>query len=148
VQRDLFPAEMDEDAVYDKPYRGFGRNAPYRLVVSKKKDQQDNFKPERSGKKWVHSFKLGPKKGALANVPEDEEVFPVSTWFKEFLKDNVQHLMLDSKKLSQASPPGAPATYLPDGSNLPWVVERLKRDHPVAFKDWIDHVRTALSDLD
>lgn len=147
-QRDLFPAELHEEAVYDKGFKGSGRNAPYRLVVSKKMDQQDNFKPERSNKKWVNSFKLGPKKSALANVPEDEGLFPVSTWFKEFLKSNVQHLMLDGKKLSQASPPGSPATYLPDGSNLPWVVERLKKDDPQAFNDWIDHVRTALRDLD
>jgi predicted ATPase len=35
-----------------------------------------------------------------------------------------------------------------DGSNLPWVVESLRKQHPERFKLWVDHVRTALRDLE
>jgi predicted ATPase len=36
---------------------------------------------------------------------------------------------------------------LPDGSTLPWVVDRLASREPARFKDWINHVRTALPEL-
>src|SRR5208283_3092938 len=35
-----------------------------------------------------------------------------------------------------------------DGSNLPWVVEELKRGDEGRFRDWIRHLRTALPDLE
>ena len=36
---------------------------------------------------------------------------------------------------------------MPDGSNLPWVVHALERDHPDKLKDWVCHVREALPDV-
>ena len=40
----------------------------------------------RTGTGWDHAFKLGPRKSALANLPEDESRFPVATWLKRLLK--------------------------------------------------------------
>lgn len=37
--------------------------------------------------------------------------------------------------------------YLPDGSNLPFVVWRLKKDSPARFDRWVAHVREALPDI-
>jgi len=39
---------------------------------------------KESGKGWAPSFKLGPRKSALGNLPEDESKFPVSSWLKNF----------------------------------------------------------------
>lgn len=59
----------------------------------------------------------------------------------------VQALALHSEKMRQPSPPKAPKFFLPDGSNLPWVVDLLAKKHRQRFSDWIHHVRTALPDL-
>jgi len=80
-------------------------------------------------------------------LPEDETKFPVATWFKELLMAGVQTLALNSERMRRPSAPGAPKFFLPDGSNLPWVVEVLARKHRQRFGDWIAHVRTALPDL-
>lgn len=143
----MFPDLADEDAVFDKPFPRPKKTAsPYRLVISKAKN--DTFKPERSNERWTYSFGTGPKKSALGNLPEDEDKFPVCTWLKNFLQNNVQHLLLDSRKLRSTSPPaGGEHTYLPDGSNLPWMIEDLQKRDTVAFQRWVRHVRTALPDL-
>ncbi len=46
-----------------------------------------------------------------------------------------------------ASPPGQVRAFKSDGSNLPWVVEDLKRRNEPRYHDWIGHVRTAFPDI-
>jgi predicted ATPase len=122
-----------------------------RSVLMKKKGGNDNFYSEasaESGKGWFPSIKLGPKKSALGNLPEDEAKFPVSTWLKAFLSQGVQPLILNSLLIRKASAPGQGKVFRPDGSNLPWVVSELQKRNPERIKDWIQHVRTALPDLE
>ncbi len=45
------------------------------------------------------------------------------------------------------SPPGSSRQFLPDGSNLPWVVHALEEANKERFDHWIDHFRTAIPDL-
>lgn len=120
-----------------------------RTIINK--GENDNFYSEvhpKSGKGWAPSFKLGPQKSALGNLPEDESKFPVSTWFKTLLKEGVQKLMLNSLALRNASPPGQPRGFKPDGSNLPWVINNLAEKHPDKFKSWLEHLQTALPELE
>lgn len=122
-----------------------------RTIVSKVSGQNDNFHSEvvkKSKKEWVHSFKLGPHRSALANLPEDESRFPVATWLKKTLNSGIQQLMLNSLLLRRASPPGQSYSFKPDGSNLPWVIESLWQNHPEKFQQWLDHIRTSLPDIE
>jgi predicted ATPase len=105
----------------------------------------DYFRSEVSD--WNNLFRLGPHRSALASIPEDEERFPVSIWFRSLLLEGVQRMALDGRALRQPSPPGAPERFLPDGSNLPWVVERLRQASPDRYRQWLAHVRTALPDV-
>jgi AAA domain, putative AbiEii toxin, Type IV TA system/AAA ATPase domain len=120
-------------------------------VVRKKYEGNDNFYSEVSEKRgkggWAPSFRLGPKKSALGNMPEDENSFPISTWLREMLITGTQALMLNSMSLRQSSAPGRGYDFRPDGSNLPWVVHRLRANSPEQFTRWIEHVGTALVDL-
>ena len=102
---------------------------------------------ERDGR-WAPSFKLGPRKSTLANLPEDEENFPVSSWFKQLLCNGVEQIILNSLLIRKASQPGQGRGFRPDGSNLPWVVESLEKANPAKLKEWLAHVRTALPDLE
>lgn len=117
-----------------------------RKALNKTPGGNDNYYPE--GKKsWVPSFRLGPTKSALANLPADLASFPACTWFKELLEKGVQNLVLNSQKIRHPSPPGLGRRFQTDGSNLPWVVDDLRKD-PKRFTAWLRHVRTALPDIE
>lgn len=123
-----------------------------RRIVRKVYDGNDNFYSELQTKRgkggWAPSFRLGPRKSALANMPEDERSFPVSTWLRETLTTGTQRLMLNSMALRRSSRPGQGKAFLPDGSNLPWVVQDLADDDEERLKEWVAHLRTALPDLE
>ena len=123
-----------------------GTKRNWKKIVNKVKGGNDNFYAETKG--FDHAFKLGPQKSALGNLPEDETKFPVATWLKRTLLDGIQTLMLNSEMMRRPSPPGMPKHFRTDGSNLPWVVERLSKEYPDKFDDWIEHLRTALPDIE
>lgn len=140
-QRTLFPMETDApETILARQSRSM------KTVVNKVPDGNDNFYDE-TGKGWDHAFKLGPRKSALASLPEDETKFPVAAWLKKVLVEGVQELFLQSWMMRRASPPGQPRGFQPTGANLPWVLERLRAQDPVRFSEWIAHVRTALPDV-
>src|SRR5262249_16181856 len=89
----------------------------------------------------------GPTRSALANLPEDESRFPVGTWVKRTLIEGLQRVVLSAEAMRAPSAPGSPRTFLPDGSNLPWVVEALSAPDPQRFQRWLRHVQTALPEL-
>jgi predicted ATPase len=116
-------------------------------VINKVSGGNDNFKPE-VGKAWAPAYKLGPRKSALGNLPEDESKFPVATWLRRLLTEGVQQFVLNSLLIRKASPPGQVRGFKPDGSNLPWVLDALQRNHPDNFQSWLEHLQTALPDLE
>jgi predicted ATPase len=121
-----------------------------RTIVNKVPGGNDNYYSEvyhESGKGWAPAFKFGPRKSALGNLPGDESKFPVSTWLKDLLSEGVQQFILNSMLIRLASPPGQVRKFKPDGSNLPWVIHRLKQKSPDNFQDWICHLQTALPDI-
>lgn len=146
-QRGLFPMSPAPPATLIT-----GKNSrDIRTVLNKVPGGNDNFYSEtyeERGKGWVPSFKLGPRRSALSNLPEDESKFPVTTWFRNLLANGQQQFMLNSLLIRRASPPGQVRGFKPDGSNLPWVIERLKASDPTRFADWIGHLQTALPDIE
>lgn len=122
-----------------------------RTAVHKVHGGNDNFYSESyqaSGKGWAPAFKLGPRKSALGNLPEDESKFPVTTWLKRLLAEGVQPVILNSLLIRKASPPGQTRGFKPDGSNLPWVIDHLQKTARSRFEDWMKHLRTALPDIE
>jgi predicted ATPase len=142
-QRSLFPVEPTAPETIISSIR----IKKTKTVINKVIGGNDNYHDE-TGKGWDHSFKLGPRRSALGNLPEDESKFPVSTWLKGILIEGVQKLVLNSVLMRKPSPPGQPKRFRPDGSNLPWVIESLKNDLPEQYQEWISHIRTALPDVE
>jgi len=145
-QRSLFPAPPEAPESLVHPPR---KRTPegWKKVLSRGEEaDRVTFSAETSG--WQNPFRLGSDKTALASLPEDEERFPVATWFRQFLQDGVQRLVLSSEAMRRPSPPGRVRSYLPDGSNLAHVVHRLESESPDRLADWVRHVREALPDLD
>jgi len=116
-------------------------------IVNKVYGGNDNFYDE-TGKGWDHAFKLGPRKSALGNLPDDETKFPVATWLKDILINGIQQLTLNSLLMRKPSPPGQTRRFRPDGSNLPWVMDTLATSTPNKYREWIAHLQTAFPDLE
>ncbi|MFP4058356.1 MAG: methylation-associated defense system AAA family ATPase MAD3 [Candidatus Brocadiia bacterium] len=136
----LFPAPgQPRKSIFLRSTKG------WKTLINKVPGGNDNFYSETGS--WDHAFKLGPRKSALANVPDDETKFPVATWFKQLMMQGVERLALNSAAMRRPCPPTVPRTFLPDGSNLPWVVQQLESKHEDLLGEWVRHVATALPDL-
>jgi predicted ATPase len=144
--RNLFPHRPNPaDSLVSPEFSRGGRK------VIEKLEGKDNFIAEvEEGNRiaWAPSFKLGPRRSALGNLPEDESKFPVATWLKALLTEGVRAFTLNSQLIRRASPPGQVRGFKSDGSNLPWEIHRLRSTSLVRFKDWIAHLQTALPDIE
>lgn len=146
-QNNLFPESVEPPKSILQPKSQKG----VRSIFTKAKGGNDNYYSEvedRSGKGWMPAFKLGPKKSTLSNLPEDESRFPVATWLKGLLSEGIQKLVLNSELIRKASPPGQGRGFNTDGSNLPWVIDDLKKKDNDNFIDWLSHLQTALPDIE
>ncbi len=146
AQRALFPMPPSPRETIGIPS---GKKAPagWRRVLNRVAETgSDYFRSENSD--WNIFLRLGPRRSALANLPEDEEKFPISIWFRRLLLEGVQRLALNSAALRRPSPLGSPRHFQPDGSNLPLVVNDLEDRAPERLQEWIAHLRTALPDLE
>ncbi len=126
------------------------RQSSEKVILKKNPAGNDSFNNEFTtvpSKGWSPSFKLGTHKSALRFLPADEEVAPITLWFRQLLATGIQPIMLNSIALRDPSQPSKANGFLPDGSNLPWVIARFRQERPDAFRDWIAHLRTALPDL-
>jgi len=144
---ELFPV----DAVAPKTIMTPKTRPGFQTVVRKVPNGNDNFYSEvreESGKGWFPSVRLGPHKSILGNLHEDESKFPAATWLKELLSGGVQSFVLNSRLIRKASPPGQGRGFRTDGSNLPWVIAELKRNSDARYREWIDHVRMALPEIE
>jgi predicted ATPase len=142
TQRILFPEQKQEvGTIFLRA--GKGR----RVAINKKSGGNDNYYPD-TPKPYKPSYRLGRTRSALANIPADKNSFPVSLWFREMIESGVQNFILDSRKIRLPSPPGLGKGFQTDGSNLPWVIHELRQSKDKKrFSQWLEHVRTALEDI-
>jgi hypothetical protein len=142
-QRSLFPLPPLAPEYLVRPE---GTHSPkgWKKIVAKTL-ANDYFSAETSA--WKAPFNFGHSRLALANLPEDEARFPVAIWFRRLLTKGIQRLELSSEALRRPARPGSTTEFLPDGSNLPWVIERFRSNNPDGFSRWLAHVQTALPDL-
>jgi predicted ATPase len=146
VQKTLFPEPpAPPDSVVQAP-RERTPTGWKKIVGRGDEPERVTFWSETSG--WNNPFRVAADKAALASLPEDEERFPVATWFRKLLMEGIQRLVLSSEAMRLPSPPGRARGYLTDGSNLPWVVHTLEKEHPDRLRDWVAHVREALPDIE
>jgi predicted ATPase len=146
-QRPLFPMQDTPPTSLMSPKGGAGT----KTILSKASQGNDNFYSEVAKEGtggWIPSFRLGPFKSALGNLPEDETRFPVTTWLKQLLTEGVQSIVLNSLLMRLASPPGQKRRFRSDGGNLPWVISEFRDKHVDRFHNWITHLRTALPDFE
>jgi predicted ATPase len=143
AQMTLFPREPEEPAFVLFPR--MRTPAGYRKIISKSAQGNDYFRSETTD--WNIVYKFGPVKASLARMPEDEERFPVSLWIKNVLIEGIQFLQLNSTMMRWPCRPDLPIAFQTDGSNLPKVVQYLKKEQPDSFARWVKHIQTALPEI-
>lgn len=147
-QRELFPSPLSSDSpiiTTKKAVKG------WKPIAKKASDTGNDlfYSHEKKGNKkpWDPVFKLGSKKSTLANHPDDEENFSVTTWFKTYISKKIYRIELNGAAMRHPSPPNEKKGFLLDGSNMPWVIKALKEKDDVSYREWLTHVRTALPDI-
>lgn len=152
------PREAPPPEIFPAPVKaptsillGGGRRGA-RTILSKSANGNDSFHFEtsaRPGKGWVAGLALGDRRSTLANLPEAPDRFPVATHVKRLLTGSVVPVFLNSVGMRRATPPDSKNGALAaDGTNLPWLVERLRWTDRPSFDEWLGHVGTALPDLE
>lgn len=143
-RRTLFPMEpiLPTSIVYPPKKTHHG----WRKVISKIHQGNDYFRSETTD--WNTIYRFGPTKSSLARVPEDTDRFPISLWVKNFLTEGIQFLQLNSVFMRWPCRPDLPTSFQTDGSNLPKVVKYLGEKVPKNLKRWIEHIKTALPDIE
>ena len=146
VQREMFPQLLTPpEHIVHLPRK---QTPPgWRKVISRGEEaDRVTFTSEVGA--WNNPFRLGTDRAALASLPEDEERFPIATWFRRILLEGVQRVVLSSEAMRRPSAPTRARNYLPDGSNLPHVVHRLETEQNERLKEWVAHIREALPDIE
>lgn len=147
IQRRLFP---DPPMAPSTILIGGGKPGR-KTILSKSARGTDNFIVEtetKAGKGWATQVAFGPHRSTLGNLPETPESFPMAAFVKRKLEDGVKPVFLDSVKMRRASPPQFGRNgFEVNGSNLPWVIKRLRDQHRANFEEWLGHVQTVLADL-
>lgn len=93
-------------------------------------------------------FELPADQTALSNLPADHRLFATALWFRNLLARGVLLFQPDWRRMRRPSPPGQPASFLHNASNLPWLVKRLRDQDRVNFERWEAHVQTALPEVE
>lgn len=140
----LFPEETEEPEYVVSPRKK--TPVGWRKVISKSAKGNDYFKSETTD--WNITYRFGPLKASLAKISEDESRFPVSLWTKNILTEGIQFLQLNSNTMRWSCRPDLPVAFQADGSNLPKVIQYLKRERPDSFGRWIKHIQTALPEVE
>lgn len=142
-QLDLFPSPRKiPSTILVKPFASHPRT--WKKVIRRNQSDKATFFAENSN--WQNPFKILAGRTALASLPEDPERFPVACWFRAQLNEQMHRLVLSSEHMRLPSPPSRQKGFRVDGSNLPWVVDRLQQN-PERFAQWLAHLQEALPEF-
>ncbi len=129
-------------------------NIRYEIILGKS-DKQNILKSEIiklyiQGKKekviYINSLNSLNRYSSLGYYVNNTKDIDVGRFYN-YLKQGVQLFTLDSQNMRLPSAPSKGIHFKSDGSNLPWVVDELRKDEH-RFKRWLEHVRTALPDIE
>jgi predicted ATPase len=132
--------------------RGADRQLPHQdwqPVISREGRGLTKFTPETTASgSDIPLLRVPQGQLALGAVMPDVTLFSASLWFSQLIRDGVVYFDPDWNLLRQAARPGDPGRLLTSGRNTPWLALDLRRTDPDRFASWVDHVRTALPQIE
>jgi AAA domain, putative AbiEii toxin, Type IV TA system len=132
--------------------RGADRQLPHadwQSVISRERRGLTRFAPETTASgSDIPLIRVPQGQLALGAVLPDATLFPASLWFYQLARDGVVYFDPDWDLLRQAARPGDPGRLMTSGRNTPWLALDIQRTDPDRFASWVDHVRTALPQVE
>ena len=126
-------------------------NEDYRQVLARTDAGAWRYEPETAqlvGEPWESPYTFGAGRPALAHLPGAPDDFPAAFRVRRLLAE-ARSLFAAPAALRRPSPYSWDSKSLsPDGGNLPWVVRRLRSEDEEAFTHWLEHVRSALPEVE
>ncbi len=126
------------------------RSEPYpdaRLVFQRSAGIKSTvYCSERDDKQY--EFGASFFKSAFNNLPVDDYRFVVASWVYDILVKKVHSIAPLSYQMKRPSSPIYGWDFRTDGSNLPFVIDTLRVEHPQVYQDWLSHVQTILPDIE
>ena len=126
-------------------------NGDYRQVLARTDAGAWRYEPETApavAEPWESPYTFGAGRPALAHLPDAPDDFPAAFRVRRLLAE-VRSLFAAPAALRRPCPYSWDARSLsPDGGNLPWVVRRLRSEDEEAFAHWLEHVRSALPEVE
>ncbi len=148
-KRSLFPALFPDRPLLDTTKRKVRTPPGHRLVARRLEyGPRVYMRSELSPKPFNITLDISPRKSVLSVLLEDERRFRTSLWFRNVLRNSLLFIHLNVEKMRKPTPPSAPTTFQPDGSNLPAVLKNLKENHPRRFLWYVSHVSATLKDVE
>ena len=101
----------------------------------------DFFQLGREDEELQHCSVLGRS----ASLPSNQ---PILAWLRTTL-GRIELVSLDNAVLRRPDPAGRGKGDLSgDGGGVPWIVDHFRVNDPVAYEEWLGHLRTAIPDLE
>lgn len=95
-----------------------------------------------------YEFGAGFYKSAFNNLPEDDYRFVAAHWVHGLLVNKICNVVPNCAQVKQPASPIGSQGFRPDGSNLPFLIQRLQTQHPQIYQDWLAHIQTILPDIE
>lgn len=146
AQLEFFPLDRDAPEMLDHQGSQQTPRGWSRIVNKVSGSGNDYYRSEKTN--WSVLFRFGPRKSALAGLPQDQDRFPIAIWVRDLLLQGIHVLALSSAAMRRPSSPSGPRAFDTDGSNLPLVIRDIQQTHPDLFEEWVEHVRTVLPDTE
>ena len=148
-KRDPFPYPPPDRPLIDTTKKKVRTPVGHRIVARRLKyGPRVYMRSERGSRPFNITLSINPLKSVLSVLLEDERRFRTSLWFRNVLKNSLLFVHLNVERMRRPTPPSAPITFQPDGSNLPTVLLDLKENHPQRFLWYVSHVSSALKDVE
>jgi len=96
------------------------------------------------GTRKTSTSSIGAEQLALAHLPDEPERFPAATRVLGFFVAGLRRIALEPAAMARPCRPDAPGHLLPDGSNMPVVVQALAAGDISRCEEWLAHVKEAL----
>ncbi len=92
--------------------------------------------------------RLEPNLSVFCAIQAFENEFPAANWLVRFLTQSLFQIRLDSSTMRQLSRYGQEFLFTEYGAKLHWVIERIKKETPDRFVDWLTQIKSLMPDLE
>jgi len=113
------------------------------VVIDSRRNPPESMLPASIKKEWNYNAI-----SVLNMVFMSVEGYSTVAFTKLLLTEGIFLVRPDTFVMKKHSSPIGSQGFRPDGSNLPFLIQRLQTKHPQVYQDWLSHIQTILPDIE